>query len=361
MGSRVKMVMLLEDLEFGGTQRQALEIAARLDRNLFDAELWMMRWGNDFRLPPMGNGLTPIWLSQSKTVGLESLLRLAMHLRSQPIDLLLLLTAIPNIWGRLLGRLAKIPLIVATIRGEGGPFRQHEKVLWPWADHHLCNSAALKTLLVEKYRVPQNRVSVIPNGIDCHRFLPPPTADRNPGEPVILCVARLVPDKDLVTLISAFELLLHRLPSARLQLVGDGPLQHEICAAAQRRIPNGRFQWLPGRRDLIPLYQAASLFALSSIMEGFPNVVLEAMACGLPVAATRVGGLQEVVEHGRTGLLSNPRDPAALADSMMVLLDDDGKRTAFGAAGRRRALDHFSIDSITRSHERLFLQLMKAG
>jgi glycosyltransferase involved in cell wall biosynthesis len=84
------------------------------------------------------------------------------------------------------------------------------------------------------------------------------------------------------------------------------------------------------------------------------------MTCGLPIAATRVGGLQEVVEHGRTGFLSNPRDPADLAERMMELLSDEGRRTAFGAAGRRRALERFSIDSITRSHEELFLQLMKA-
>lgn len=353
--------MLLEDLEFGGTQRQALELATRLDHGIFDVELWMMRSGNDFQLPPTGNGLTLRWLSKSTVVGPKSILRMGMLLRSHPVDLLLLLTAIPNIWGRLLGKLTRVPLIVATIRGEGGLFRQHEKVLWRWADQHLCNSSALKTQLVERYGLPETRVSVVVNGTDCDRFHPPPLTTHHPRQPIVLCIARLVPDKDLTTLISAFELLLTRCPDASLQLVGDGPLRQDICAAARRTLPADRFQWLPGRPDLLPLYHQASLFALSSIREGFPNVVIEAMACELPVVATHVGGLQEVVEHGQTGLLVGPRDPAALADAMMELLNDEGKRKAFGAAGRQRVLDRFSIDSITRSHEQLFLQLLKTG
>lgn len=352
--------MLLEDLEFGGTQRQALELASRLDRTIFEVELWMMRSGSEFHLSGAVNGLTRRVLSKSTFVGPDSILRLGILLQSQPVDLLLLLTAIPNIWGRLLGRLCKIPFIVATIRGEGGPFRQHERLLWRCADHHLCNSVALKAQLVEKYGIPEARISVIVNGIDLDRFPLGPLSADHPGNPVVLCVARMVPDKDLKTLLTAFEILLHRYPSAILRLVGDGPLQQEIRATARERIPHANFQWLPGRQDLLSLYHEAGLFVLSSIREGFPNVVMEAMACGLPVVATRVGGLEEVVEHGHTGLLVKPGEPPALADAMVQLLQDQQKRADMGTAGRRRVEAHFSIEAVTRSHERFLLQLLKA-
>lgn len=360
MTTQAKIVMLLEDLDFGGTQRQALELAHRLDRRFFDVELWMMRSGMDFELPAGDNGVTFRWLADTRTAGLRSILQTARHLNSKPVDILVLLTAIPNIWGRLLGRCLKVPVILATIRGEGSPFRQHERWLWRLADHHLCNSEALKTLMVHKYGIPEPRVSVIVNGIDCTRFHPPSAAATAARAPVVLCVARLVPDKDLMTLVSAFELVAAQRPDARLLLVGDGPLRGPVISAATRRLPRGRFQWLPGLEDLLPLYQEASLFALSSVREGLPNVVLEAMACGLPVVATRVGGLEEAVEHGRTGLLARPRDPETLGRLMLELLNDEERRAALGRAGRRRAEERFAMNTVARCFERFLLQLMEA-
>lgn len=360
MNSRARVVLLLEDLEFGGTQRQALELASRTDPRLFEVELWMMRSGRDFGLPRAVEGLTRRVLSKSTTVGPESLLRLGLLLQSHPVDLLLLLTAIPNIWGRLLGRMARVPRIVATVRGEGSPFRQHEKLLWRCAHHHVCNSAALKTILIRKYGIPEDRISVIVNGIDPHTYPVRPPSISPPGKHLVLCVARMVPDKDLRTLLAAFELLRQRCPSASLLMVGDGPLRREICIKARQKIPRTHFQWLPGRQDLVPIYHQADLFVLSSILEGFPNVVMEAMACGLPVVATRVGGLQELVAHGQSGLLVNPGDPEALADAMAQLLSDPDRRTALGIAGRRRIETLFSIQTSARSHERLFLQLLES-
>jgi len=354
---RAKIVMLLEDLEFGGTQRQALELARRLDPERFQVELWMMRSVNDFTPSYAGDGITLRWLSRSPAVGPASLIRLAMLLRSQPVDLLLLLTAIPNIWGRLLGRAAGIPGIVATCRGEGGPFRQHEKLLWRLADHHLCNSRALKDRLTERYGVPEAMVSVILNGIDTGHFTPH-DGEPDRGSPEVLCVARMVPDKDHETLIEAFDRLLVRVPTARLHLVGEGPLRRSILETAKNRLPAQSFQWQPGSRDLRPLYRRASLFALSSIQEGLPNVVLEAMACGLPVVATDVGGLGEVVADGTTGLLVPPKEPAALANAMAGLLLEPEKASVFGRAGRKRVVEQFSVRSAVRAHEELFRRLL---
>ncbi len=350
--------MLLEDLEFGGTQRQALELACRLNPERFQVELWMMRFVNDFTPSSAGKEITLRWLSRSTALGPASLARLAMHLRSQPADFLLLLTAIPNIWGRLLGRAAGIARIVATCRGEGGPFRQHEKLLWRLADHHLCNSRVLKDRLTERYGVPEAMVSVILNGIDIEHFTPH-DGEPDRGNPEVLCVARMVPDKDHETLIEAFRRLLARFPTARLHLVGEGPLRRRILETARNRLPGQSFQWQPGCRDLRPLYRRAGLFALSSIQEGLPNVVLEAMACGLPVVATNVGGLREVVDDATTGLLVPPRDPAALADAMARLLLEPEKASVFGRAGRRRAVEHFSLHSAVRAHEELFQRLLK--
>jgi glycosyltransferase involved in cell wall biosynthesis len=125
--------------------------------------------------------------------------------------------------------------------------------------------------------------------------------------------ARLVPEKDHETLMAAFSLLADRHPQAELWPVGDGPRRRAIRRLADHRLPPGRLRLLPGQADVTPLPRQSSLLVLSSLQEGLPNVVLEGMAAGLPVVATDVGGLSEVVQQGETGWLAAPKDLPPLA------------------------------------------------
>ena len=354
-----RVVLLLEELNFGGTQRQALELALNLNPAHFNAEIWLMAAGEDMG-PLAAEGDVPVvHLARRSWVGPDSLLNLWRRLRSNRIDILVLMTVIPNIWGRLLGRLAGVPIIIGTCRGDGSAFRQHEKLLRGLADHHICNAASLKTQLSNVYKIPDLLITVIPNGVNTEFFSPPetaPPADRK----VIICVARLVPEKDHDTLVAAFGLLAPHHPEAELWIVGDGPRHKAIAELAARTTPAGRVRLLRGQLDLRPLLSQSSLLVLSSIEEGLPNVVLEAMAGGLPVVATDVGGLREVVEHERTGLLVSSRDEAALADAMSCLLRDETTREAFGREGRRRAEGYYSVACMVRRHEEIFQRLLNA-
>jgi glycosyltransferase involved in cell wall biosynthesis len=202
-------------------------------------------------------------------------------------------------------------------------------------------------------------ITVIPNGVNTDFFKPPETA-RSSERQVITCVARLVPEKDHDTLISAFGLLAPRHPEAQLWIVGNGPRHKAISELAARKALDSRIRLLPGQLDLRPLLSRSSLLVLSSVEgEGLPNVVLEAMACGLPVVATNGGGLPEVVEHDRTGLLVPSRNAAALADAISRLLRDGNAREAFGREGRRRAEDHYSVAAMVRRHEEIFQKLFE--
>ena len=109
---------------------------------------------------------------------------------------------------------------------------------------------------------------------------------------------------------------------------------------------------------MAPFYQQASVLALSSLREGLPNVILEGMASGLPVAATAVGGTPEVVEQGVTGILSPAGDAQAFAASLAALLGDDERRLAMGEAARRRAVSRFSLGAMVAAHEALFDRLL---
>jgi glycosyltransferase involved in cell wall biosynthesis len=352
-----RVVLLLQDLFFGGTQRHTLELARGLNPARFQTEIWVMRSGDDFVPLARSWNLSLKWLGRSPFVGPDSLVRLGWNLKKRPVDILVLLTGVPNIWGRLLGRLTQVPLIIGTWRGTGCPERNFEKWLWPLADHFSCNAQALKTMMMERFPIQEDRITVIPNGVDLDYFRP--ATERLPGDKrVVLCIARLVPEKDHETLIAAFSLVAARHPEAELWLVGDGPRRQAIRRLANRRLPPGRLRLLPGQSDIKPLLQQSSLFVLSSIREGLPNVVLEAMAAGLPVVATDVGGLSEVVQPGETGWLVAPKDVPALSDAICHLLAHDEVRTAFGQAGRKRVEQRFSLVAMVQQNEDMFHRLL---
>jgi glycosyltransferase involved in cell wall biosynthesis len=356
-GTPARLVFLLEDLLYGGTQRQALELARRLDQSRFAVELWVQRQGGDLAPVARDYGLPVTYLSRAGWVDPQSLLELGRRLWANPPDLLMLLTVIPNIWGRLLGRLAKVPVIVGNCRGGAAPWRQHEWVLWPLAHHILCNSQILKDYLVSRYGLPPARLTVVPNGVDTDFFMPGKNG-RKEGSPVLLSVARLVPDKDHDTLLAAFGRLAGEHPGAELWLVGNGPRLEVLEKKARDLGVAGQVKFLPATKDIRQLYRQADIFVLSSVNEALPNVILEAMATGLPVVATRVGGLPEAVVPEDTGLLVSPRDVPGLAAALGRLLDDPGTRRNLGRRGRERALEQFSFEAMVSRHEEVWARLL---
>jgi glycosyltransferase involved in cell wall biosynthesis len=259
------------------------------------------------------------------------------------------LTVVPNIWGRILGRLARVPVIVGNCRGGGAPRRQHERWLWPLAHHIICNSEALQRVLMGRCAVPESRLTMISNGVDTDYFQPAPEGP-DPYPAVALAVARMVPDKDHETLIRAFALTAAAFPQAQLWLVGDGPLLPAVRQLAGEILPPGSCRFIAPREDLRPLFRQAGLLALSSRTEALPNVVLEAMAAGLPVAATAVGGVPELVTPARTGWLAPPGDAPGLAAILGRLLANPEQCRAFGRDGRERAVRDFSLITMAQRY-----------
>jgi len=267
------------------------------------------------------------------------------------------LTAVPNIWGRVLGRLAGVPAVVGTCRGGGNIKRQHERYLAGLAHHHITNTKALKEALLNLGR-SDAQVTVIQNGVDTAYFTPDPDGF-GPVRKVALCVARFVEDKDHLTLLRAFDRAWVQVPEAELWLVGDGPLKGRVEFSARRLASSQQIKIFPGGDDLRPFYRQASVLVLSSVREGLPNVVLEGMASGVPVAATAVGGIAEVVEEGRTGLLSQAKDESGLAASLVRLFSDEGLRSRMAREARGVCEREFSMSVMVERHETLLEKLIK--
>jgi glycosyltransferase involved in cell wall biosynthesis len=347
-------VCLLQDLTFGGTQRQAIELARGLSPERFRAELWVLMGGDDLLAEAEEYGLTVVRLGRGAYVWPPALFRLWRRLRSHRVDLLLLLTGIPNIWGRIFGQLSRVPVIVGACRDR---VLWHERFLGGLAHHHVCNSIAIREYAANTYGLDRRRMSVVPNGLDPRRFACPDARASEEGA-VVLSVGRLVRDKDQATLISAFSMIAKATPGVELWIVGDGPLERTLKRQARQVPCPDRIRFIPGQRDIAPLFRRACIFALSSRSESSPNAALEAMSFGLPVVATDVGGLSEIVEQERTGLLVPPSSPVGLAKALQQLLCDAEMRRALGRAGQARAQEAFSFTEMVRRHEALFEELL---
>ncbi|WP_338667713.1 glycosyltransferase [Pseudodesulfovibrio methanolicus] len=349
----ISVVFVLQDLEFGGTQRQTLELLRRLDRSQFTPELWILRDGGDFLQNVRTLGIPSHVLSSCLAVNPTSLLNLWRRLRRTRPDILIPMTVVPNIWCRLLGRLAGCPVILGTCRGGGSVKRQHEKRLWRLAHHHACNAEALCKGLAA-LGTPSHRLTLIENGIDVAQWDAGPRSDIGKR---LLAVGRLHEDKDHETLLHAMALLPEHHADARLTIVGDGPLQHELQTTAGRLGLDDRVRFEPARHDLLPYYAQSTLLVHPSRREALPNSIMEGAAAGLPVIATDVGGVSRLVVEGKTGLLVEPGDAKELAQAICTLLDAPERAHDMGSQGKQHMQQHFSMDAMVQNYETLLHDL----
>lgn len=269
--------------------------------------------------------------------------------------------------GWLMKMLAGIPYLVSLRGGDVPGFRPYDfafyhrlvgpmlHLVWKDAGAVVANSQGLKAL-AEGF---DNNVDIkiVPNGVDIVRFELKSDLDWDP--PKLLWVGRLVYQKGLDILFDALGDL-KELPWT-LKLVGDGPQRYDLEKIAVKKEIADRIEYLGwlGRDDLSRHYGDSNLFVFPSRHEGMPNAVLEAMASGLPVIATRIAGNEELIIPGKTGLLVPPGDTDALKDALSGLLPDPLRRKQMGAAARDRVENHYTWDQVARQYLSLLQEIVE--
>lgn len=282
-------------------------------------------------------------------------------------------------WGALdavlAARLAGVP---AVIHGEHGreasdPLglnarrNRIRRGLGPLVSRFVTVSFDLRRWLIGTVGIPAGKVLTIHNGVDAARFSdgeatePRRTLDLPDDAIVIGTVGRLDPVKDQSGLLTAFAALRESPSTTRLAIVGDGPCRPALESEIGRLGLTGRVSLCGERRDIPSVLRAFDVFALPSRGEGISNTILEAMATGLPVVATDVGGNPELVEPDVTGRLVPAADPAALEVALRSYVSDPHLRAQHGKAGRERVLQHFSLERMAQAHTDLYSSLYRSG
>ncbi len=278
-------------------------------------------------------------------------------------------------WGGLeaipAARLAGVPVVIHSEHGyeteslQGLPHRQRlfRRLAYAMADRIFTVTRELSEYHARQAWIQRDRIDVIYNGVDTQRFSPSPLVRdcmrRELGFPedclVVGSVGRMVPIKDYGALLKAAERLVERHVNVRVLLVGKGPeLESLERQARESALLQGRASFV-GSSDRVPaLLNAMDIFALPSLGEGMSNTLLEAMASGLPLVTTRVGGNPEVVEDGRSGWLFTPGDVEGLFDQLGHLAANLETRRALGQAARERALLVFSLDGMIQRYWNLY-------
>lgn len=256
-------------------------------------------------------------------------------------------TSKAGILGRWAAWAAGVPIVLHTPHGHVfyGYFSALKTRCFVWVERVTARLTDRLIMLTQGCRDDHLRAGVghssqlvvIPSGVDIEAFQACTAAldGLPPGRPRVGCVARLVSVKGLPDLLQAFALVTQQLPHAQLIIAGEGPLRDDLEALIEQLHLKGNVCLLGDTQDVAGVLLGLDLFVLASHNEGMGRAVVEAMACGLAVVATRVGGLPDLVRPGKTGLLVSPRAPTALAEAMLELLQNPALRREMGERGRQ--------------------------
>lgn len=245
------------------------------------------------------------------------------------------------------------------MNGKHTKYNLLRRLLVPVIHAYVPVSADLGDWLRDTIGVPERKIAMVPNGVDTTHYAPPEAKPGPMPERISIgSVGRIDRIKNHDGLLEAFRLLLQRFPAPQfdlqLTIVGDGPLLQTLRDQVASQ-PWADRVWLAGARtDIADLMRSFTVFALPSLSEATPVTILEAMATALPVVASRVGGVPQLVLHESTGLLVPASDPEALANALSAYIRDPQLRARHGAAGRAHVLAHYSMDQMVGGYDTLY-------
>lgn len=375
--SRVRLLKVVTTFMCGGTEQQFMSLSRSLDPGRFALEFACLRKSGGFvselearRIPLREYGIqTFLSLHALAQQG-----RLATYLRQSRTGIVHSYSFYGNVFAIPPARLAGAPVVIASIRDRGVYLTPAQKAVQRhvcrFADCVLVNAEAVSSWLVGQGYDPA-KIVVVRNGVDLDQFARPPDDARvrqslgvPRGAPLVAVASRLNRLKGIEHFLEAAAAVGRRFPEVRFVVIGDtSPAERSyfylLTGLAERLGIRDRVVFTGLRTDVPDLLSSAAVAVMPSLNEALPNALLESMAAGAPVVATRVGGTPEAVQDGVNGLLVPPGDSAALAQAVTRLLSDSELAVRLGRCGRESVHRRFSMEQMVQATERLYDTLLE--
>ena len=361
----IPIAFVMSSFEPGGTERQMIELVRRLDPNRWAVHVACFRargsWFGRVAGAAASVAEFPVE-SFRRTDALRHAWDFARWCRANRIAVVHTTELYSNIFGLPAAALARVAVRIAN-RREINPDKSAgqiaaQRAAYACAHKVVANSgAAAERLRLEG--VPARKIAIVANGLDLESFSERST---RPALRKVVVVANLRPEKGHEVLLDAAPGVLTRFPDARFEIVGDGPERERLRARAEAAGLAHAFHFIGHQDDVAARLAASDIFVLPSRSEAFPNSVLEAMAAGLPIVASAVGGILELVDDHRTGLLVPAGDDAALSSAICRLMAEPGLGARLGAAARAEAATRYAFDRMVAAFELIYLtELTRRG
>ncbi len=363
MSSRpVRLLLVIDSLDIGGAERYVVDLAVALQGRGYEVTVACSAAGP--LSEPLERANIPVRPLLRRLVKRRTSIAFARKLRrllrAERFDLVH-----AHVYASAAAAIATagtgVPLVI-TEHTEA-PWRTWRARLFSrWfyrrAEHVIAVSGAIRRLLIERYAVPPERVSFVPNAVVAVLDSPSSVSSAIPAKwregPLVGRVARLQPEKGMEVFLQAAARVAPLFPEANFLVVGDGPLREELAALSERLGLGRRVHFLGYRSDARAIIGMLDVLVVSSHSDGAPLVVLEAMEAGVPVVASAVGGIPDQIRDEREGLLVPPGDPVALGDALLCLLRDPVYARRLGEAGRLRAVSELGYPTLLRRVEAVY-------
>jgi glycosyltransferase involved in cell wall biosynthesis len=366
---RLRVLSLVDNAgDMGGAERFTVGLAQHLPRDRFESWVCSTRTGAPLVVKSLAEtGVGYLGLGRRSKTDVYRLRGLAALIRAQRFDIVHAHMFGSNLWASLFGRAFGVPVILAhehnwSYTGDQLRIWIDRWLIGSLATRFVAVSAANRERMISLEHIAADKIVVLPTAYIPHTTTEPCDIRAELGlpkdAPVVGVAAILRAEKALEVLIDAHAVVVRRIPDAHLVIAGEGNCRGELERQVAELGLGERVHFLGTRRDVTSILATVDVGAMSSDWEGMPLFVFECMATDTALVATSVGGLPEIVENGKTGLLVPPRDPAALGDAIAGLLADPATRNRLAAAAAERA-DEFTIESVAGRFAELYETLFE--
>ena len=363
----INILHLIATLEVGGAEKQLASLVKRIDRTRYNPTVCCLVKGGPFEKEFREAGIRYFVLGKQFKFDFTVIFKLISLIRQEKPDILHTWMFTSNSFGRITGIIARVPIIISSeMCIDIWKNRFHfflDSLLSYFTARIVCVSEGVKEFYREHTFIPHGKLITIYNGVETvgETNIVVEKKKKEFGlrheNIVITTIGRMAQQKGIKYLLYAVPKVIENVPEARFLIVGEGrekeKLENILC-----NLNIHEYVIMSGlRADVKEILSFTDIFVLPSLFEGLPNVIMEAMAARKPVIATRIHGSDELVVNNETGILVPPRNPGALVDAIINLLNDTERTRRMGIAGRKRVEKYFNVDSMVKKHENLYNEL----